>query len=146
MFANQLYQIISVVYTFKVINVRLFLGLKIRKNGRKQQKKGGWAAVPTPNTDSEVRYRHRYRVRKANNGSLWKLKASSKKAGCPAPERTIVQSEAELPARGPARCPEGERTIIRFTLGRKLGEKRTKKTRATRSGFKSEQSPFLCNQ
>jgi hypothetical protein len=90
------------LYTLKVITVRLFWRLKIRKNGRKQEKKGSWAVVPTPNTDSEARYRHRLQVRKANNSSLWKLKACntcSKEAGCPAPERTIVQSEAEFPAR-----------------------------------------------
>ena len=83
------------MYTLKGINVRLFLAQKSGKTAENSRKRGNWAVVPTPNTESEARHRHRLRVRKANNSSLLRLKACSKKAGCPAPERTIVQSEAE---------------------------------------------------
>jgi hypothetical protein len=140
------------MYTFKENKCSLIFDLKIRKNGRKQQKKSNWAAVPTPNTDSEARYRGRVRP-----------------AGCPALKRTIVQSEAEPAELCAAGCPEAKRTIaeicdffsawcnfyqgseseqlfaftpswwekrtiIRLTPGRKLIEKRTKKTRARSSG------------
>jgi len=62
------------MYTLKGINVRLFLAQKSGKTAENSRKRGNWAAVPRPNTDSEARHRHRLQVRKANNSSLLRLK------------------------------------------------------------------------
>ena len=98
------------MYTLKVINVRLFLAQKSGKTAENSRKRGNWAAVPTPNTESEARHRHRLRVRKANNSSLLRLKACSKKDVCPArTNNSSVRGRARwLCAAG---CPEAKRTI-----------------------------------
>jgi hypothetical protein len=51
------------LYTLKVTSVRLFLAQKSGKTAENNRKRGSWAVVPTPNTDSEARHRHRLRAR-----------------------------------------------------------------------------------